>query len=122
MRYLRELVLPHTAMKTILEPYFQGIDAAHARGGIVLLGVASLHDGWARFVIAVAPSALQEHSTGPTKNRRRSIAQSDYEWFRRIRHNGTSGKGRTSTGRRSESAGCTVDGDLGYHVACDDPQ
>ena len=31
MRYLRELVLPHPAMKTILEEYLQGIDAAHAR-------------------------------------------------------------------------------------------
>ena len=28
MRYLRELVLPHPAMKTILEEYLQGIDAA----------------------------------------------------------------------------------------------
>lgn len=31
MRYLRELVLPHPAMKTILEEYLQGIDAAHER-------------------------------------------------------------------------------------------
>jgi hypothetical protein len=31
MRYLRELVLPHAAMKTILEEYLQGIDAAHAQ-------------------------------------------------------------------------------------------
>jgi transposase len=31
MRYLRELVLPHPAMKTILEEYLQGIDAAHDR-------------------------------------------------------------------------------------------
>jgi transposase len=31
MRYLRELVFPHPAMKTILEEYLQGIDAAHAR-------------------------------------------------------------------------------------------
>ena len=28
MRYLRELVLPHPAMKAILEEYLQGIDAA----------------------------------------------------------------------------------------------
>src|SRR5512136_165377 len=31
MRYLRELVLPHPAMKAILEEYLQGIDAAHDR-------------------------------------------------------------------------------------------
>jgi len=31
LRYLRELVLPHPAMKTILEEYLQGIDAAHDR-------------------------------------------------------------------------------------------
>ncbi len=31
MRYLRELVLPHPAMKAILEEYLQGINAAHER-------------------------------------------------------------------------------------------
>src|SRR5881227_3030487 len=31
MRYLRELVLPHPAMKAILEEYLQGIDAAYNR-------------------------------------------------------------------------------------------
>ena len=31
MRYLRELVLPHPAMKAILEEYLQGIDDAHQR-------------------------------------------------------------------------------------------
>jgi transposase len=31
LRYLRELVLPHPAMKVILEEYLQGIDAAHDR-------------------------------------------------------------------------------------------
>jgi transposase len=31
MRYLRELVLPHPAMKAILEEYLQAIDAAHDR-------------------------------------------------------------------------------------------
>lgn len=31
MRYLRELVFPHPAMKAILEEYLQGIDAAHER-------------------------------------------------------------------------------------------
>jgi transposase len=31
LRYLRELVLPHPAMKAILEEYLQGIDAAHER-------------------------------------------------------------------------------------------
>jgi transposase len=31
LRYLRELVLPHPAMKAILEEYLQGIDAAHDR-------------------------------------------------------------------------------------------
>jgi hypothetical protein len=31
MRYLRELVLPHPAMKALLEEYLQGIDVAHDR-------------------------------------------------------------------------------------------
>jgi len=31
LRYLRELVLPHPAMKAILEEYLQGSDAAHER-------------------------------------------------------------------------------------------
>jgi transposase len=41
MRYLRELVLPHPAMKVILEEYLQGIDAAHER--VLRIEASMLH-------------------------------------------------------------------------------
>ena len=46
MRYLRELVLPHPAMKTILEEYLQGIDAAHARVQRIEDSMLTLLDTW----------------------------------------------------------------------------
>jgi len=46
MRYLRELVLPHPAMKTILEEYLQGIDAAHQRVQRIEASMLSLLDTW----------------------------------------------------------------------------
>jgi len=46
MRYLRELVLPHPAMKTILEEYLQGIDAAHARVQRTEASMAQLLESW----------------------------------------------------------------------------
>jgi len=46
MRYLRELVLPHPAMKTILEEYLQGIDAAHARVERIEASMLSLLEAW----------------------------------------------------------------------------
>jgi transposase len=46
MRYLRELVLPHPAMKTILEEYLQGIDAAHARVERIEASMLSLLETW----------------------------------------------------------------------------
>src|SRR5512140_3440255 len=46
MRYLRELVLPHPAMKTILEEYLQGIDAAHARVERIEASMLQLLEGW----------------------------------------------------------------------------
>jgi transposase len=46
MRYLRELVLPHPAMKAILEEYLQGIDAAHQRVQRVEASMVSLLDTW----------------------------------------------------------------------------
>jgi transposase len=46
MRYLRELVLPHPAMKTILEEYLQGIDAAHDRTGRMEASMLDLLEGW----------------------------------------------------------------------------
>jgi len=46
MRYLRELVLPHPAMKTILEEYLQGIDAAHERVGRVEASMLALLEDW----------------------------------------------------------------------------
>src|SRR5512136_3342079 len=46
MRYLRELVLPHPAMKTILEEYLQGIDAAHERVQRIEAAMLSLLETW----------------------------------------------------------------------------
>ena len=46
MRYLRELVLPHPAMKAILEEYLQGIDAAHQRVQRLEASLASLLADW----------------------------------------------------------------------------
>lgn len=46
MRYLRELVLPHPAMKAILEEYLQGIDAAHQRVQRIEESMLSLLQGW----------------------------------------------------------------------------
>lgn len=46
MRYLRELVLPHPAMKTILEEYLQGIDAAHARVQRIETSLLTLLETW----------------------------------------------------------------------------
>src|SRR5215468_10136422 len=46
MRYLRELVLPHPAMKAILEEYLQGIDAAHARVERIEASMLSLLQTW----------------------------------------------------------------------------
>lgn len=46
MRYLRELVLPHPAMKTILEEYLQGIDAAHARVQRIEASMLHLLETW----------------------------------------------------------------------------
>jgi len=46
MRYLRELVLPHPAMKTILEEYLQGIDAAHNRIERIEASMLTLLENW----------------------------------------------------------------------------
>ena len=46
MRYLRELVLPHPALKTILEEYLQGIDAAHARVQRIEASMLQLLETW----------------------------------------------------------------------------
>ena len=46
MRYLRELVLPHPAMKTILEEYLQGIDAAHQRVERIEVSMLALLESW----------------------------------------------------------------------------
>lgn len=46
MRYLRELVLPHPAMKAILEEYLQAIDAAHDRVGRIELSMRALVEDW----------------------------------------------------------------------------
>src|SRR5512139_4100158 len=46
MRYLRELVLPHPAMKAILEEYLQGIDAAHQRVQRIEASMLLLLETW----------------------------------------------------------------------------
>src|SRR5215470_4696238 len=46
MRYLRELVLPHPAMKAILEEYLQGIDAAHQRVQRIEASMLTLLQTW----------------------------------------------------------------------------
>ncbi len=46
MRYLRELVLPHPAMKAILEEYLQGIDAAHERVKRLEASMLALLESW----------------------------------------------------------------------------
>lgn len=46
MRYLRELVLPHPAMKAILEEYLQGIDAAHQRVQRIETSMHALLETW----------------------------------------------------------------------------
>jgi transposase len=46
MRYLRELVLPHPAMKAILEEYLQGIDAAHNRVERIEASMLALLETW----------------------------------------------------------------------------
>jgi len=53
LRYLRELVLPHPAMKTILEEYLQGMDAAHERVERLEQAMQTLLAGW-RLAPAVA--------------------------------------------------------------------
>ncbi len=45
-RYLRELVLPHPAMKVILEEYLQGIDAATERIARCEAGMRELLEQW----------------------------------------------------------------------------
>jgi transposase len=46
MRYLRELVLPHPAMKAILEEYLQGIDAAQERVQRIEASMLRLLETW----------------------------------------------------------------------------
>jgi transposase len=46
MRYLRELVLPHPAMKTILEEYLQSIDSAQERVQRIELSLLALLEDW----------------------------------------------------------------------------
>jgi transposase len=46
LRYLRELVLPHPAMKIILEEYLQGIDAAHDRVQRIEASLVNLLESW----------------------------------------------------------------------------
>jgi transposase len=59
LRYLRELVLPHPAMKTILEEYLQGIDAAHDRVGRIELSMHILLESWRRAPAVAALMALR---------------------------------------------------------------
>jgi transposase len=46
MRYLRELILPHPAMKIVLEEYLQGIDAANERIERLEVHMKALLEEW----------------------------------------------------------------------------
>lgn len=46
MRYLREVVLPHAAMKVVLEEYLQGIDAAEERIERLEVHMKALLEDW----------------------------------------------------------------------------
>jgi transposase len=59
MRYLRELALPHPAMKTILEEYLQGIDAAHDRVQRIEVSSLALLEDWRLKPAVLALMALR---------------------------------------------------------------
>ncbi|MCX6858359.1 MAG: IS110 family transposase [Verrucomicrobia bacterium] len=59
MRYLRELVLPHPAMKIVLEEYLQGVDAADERIERLEVHMKSLLEDWHMKPVVLALMAFR---------------------------------------------------------------
>jgi transposase len=63
MRYLRELVLPHPAMKAVLEEYLQCIEAAEQRIGRLEVHMKALLEGWHMRPVVLALTGLRGYQT-----------------------------------------------------------
>ena len=63
MRYLRELVLPHPAMKIVLEEYLQCIDAANERIERLEVHMKALLDDWHMKPVVLALMGLRGYQT-----------------------------------------------------------
>ena len=63
MRYLRELVLPHPAMKIVLEEYLQGIDAAAERIERLEVHMKALLDEWHLKPVVLALMGFKGYQT-----------------------------------------------------------
>jgi transposase len=63
MRYLRELVLPHPAMKVVLEEYLQGIDATAERIGRLEVHMKALLDDWHMKPVVLALMGMRGYQT-----------------------------------------------------------
>lgn len=63
LRYLRELVLPHPAMKVVLEEYLQGIDAAAGRVERLEEHMRALFDDWHMRPVVLALMGLRGYQT-----------------------------------------------------------
>ena len=63
MRYLRELVLPHPAMKIVLEEYLQCIDAADQRIERLEVHMKALLDEWHMKPVVLALMGLRGYQT-----------------------------------------------------------
>jgi transposase len=63
LRYLRELVLPHPAMKIVLEEYLQAIDAADQRIERIEVHMKALLDEWHMRPVVLALMGLRGYQT-----------------------------------------------------------
>lgn len=63
MRYLRELLLPHPAMKIVLEEYLQCIDAANERIERLEVHMKALLDDWHMKPVVLALMGLRGYQT-----------------------------------------------------------
>ena len=63
MRYLRELVLPHPAMKVVLEEYLQGIDATAERIERLEVHMKALLEEWHMKPVVLALMGLRGYQT-----------------------------------------------------------
>jgi transposase len=63
MRYLRELVLPHPAMKVVLEEYLQGIDATAERIERLEVHMRALLEDWHMRPVVLALMGLRGYQT-----------------------------------------------------------